>query len=53
MRQRWEGRVDNFYLEDFTYKDFHKYIAKKMEAFYKRHGFPSTKASKVVQEPDE
>ena len=24
-----------------------------MEAFYKRHGFPATKASKVVQEPDE
>ncbi len=23
-----------------------------MEAFYKRHGFPSTKASKVVQGPD-
>jgi hypothetical protein len=24
-----------------------------MAAFYKRHGFPATKASKVVQEPDE
>jgi hypothetical protein len=24
-----------------------------MEAFYKRHGFHATKASKVVQEPDE
>jgi hypothetical protein len=24
-----------------------------METFYKRHGFPATKASKVVQEPDE
>ncbi len=55
---RTQGRVDNFYhralerYKDFTYKDFHKYIARKMEAFYKRHGFPATKASKVVQEPD-
>jgi hypothetical protein len=24
-----------------------------MEVFYKRHGFPTTKAAKVVQEPDE
>jgi hypothetical protein len=24
-----------------------------MEVFYKRHGFPATKAAKVVQEPDE
>ena len=54
-----QGRVDNFYskaidsYKDFTYKEFHKYIARKMEAFYKRHGFPATKASKVVQEPDE
>jgi hypothetical protein len=56
---RTQGRVDNFYhralerYKDFPYKDFHKYIARKMEAFYKRHGFPATKASKVVQEPDE
>ena len=39
--------------KDFPYKEFHKYIARKMTAFYKRHGFPATKASKVVQEPDE
>jgi hypothetical protein len=58
---RTQGRVDNFYhralerYKDFTYNEFHKYIARKMEAFYKRHGFPATtgKASKVVQEPDE
>jgi hypothetical protein len=57
---RTQGRVDNFYYlwaldhyKDFTYKEFHKYIARKMEAFYKRHGFPLTKASKVVQEPGE
>jgi hypothetical protein len=56
---RTQGRVDNFYhqalerYKDFPYKDFHKYIARKMAAFYKRHGFPATKASKVVQEPDE
>ncbi len=56
---RTQGRVDNFYLraldcyKDFTYKEFHKYIARKMEVFYKRHGFPATKAAKVVQEPDE
>jgi hypothetical protein len=25
----------------------------KMEAFHKRHGFPATKAAKVVLEPDE
>ncbi len=24
-----------------------------MEAFYKRHAFPATKAAKVVQDPDE
>ena len=56
---RTQGRVDNFYhralerYKDFPYKEFHKYIARKMAAFYKRHGFPATKASKVVQEPDE
>jgi hypothetical protein len=56
---RTQGRVDNFYhralerYKDFPYKEFHKYIARKMEAFYKRHGFPATKASKVVQEPEE
>ncbi len=56
---RTQGRVDNFYLQaldrykDVTYKEFHKYVASKMEAFYKRHGFPATKAAKVVQEPDE
>ena len=56
---RTQGRVDNFYhqalerYKDFPYKEFHKYIARKMAAFYKRHGFPSTKAAKVVQEPDE
>ena len=56
---RTQGRVDNFYhralerYKDFPYKKFHKYIARKMAAFYKRHCFPATKASKVVQEPDE
>ena len=56
---RTQGRVDNFYhwalerYKDFPYKEFHKYIARKMAAFYKRHGFPATKASKVMQEPDE
>ncbi len=56
---RTQGRIDNFYVQalarykDFTYKEFHKYIARKMESFYKRHGFPVTKADKVVQEPDE
>ena len=56
---RCQGRVDNFYhralerYKDFPYKEFHKYIARKMAAFYKRHGFPATKASKVVPEPDE
>ena len=35
------------------YKEFHKYIARKMDAFYKRHGFPVTKADRVRQEPDE
>ncbi len=56
---RTQGRVDNFYskaldrYKDFTDKEFHKYIAREMEAFYKRHGFPATKASKIVQEPDE
>jgi hypothetical protein len=55
---RTQGRVDTFYrkaldsYKDFTYKEFHKYIARKMEALYKRHGFPATKASKVMQEPD-
>jgi hypothetical protein len=54
-----QGRVDNFYLQatdrynDFTSKEFHKYIARKMEAFCKCHSFPATKAAKVVQEPDE
>ena len=56
---RTQGRVDNFYhralenYKDIPYKEFHNYIARKMAAFYKRHGFPATKASKVVQEPDE
>ena len=56
---RTQGRIDNFYhralerYNDFPYKEFHKYIARKMAAFYKRHGFPATKASKVMQEPDE
>ena len=56
---RTQGRVDNFYhqalerYKDFPYKEFHKYIARKMAAFYKRHGFPATKGSKVVQEADE
>jgi hypothetical protein len=56
---RTQGRVDNFYhqaldrYKDFPYKEFHKYIARKMAAFYTPHGFPATKASKVVQEADE
>ena len=56
---RTTGRVDNFYMQalarykDFTYKEFHKYIARKMEAFYRRHGFPVTKADRGRPEPDE
>ena len=56
---RTQGWVDNFYVKalerykDFPYPEFHRYIERKMAAFYKRHGFPATKASKVVQEPDE
>jgi hypothetical protein len=54
---RTQGKIENFYrkaldhYKDFTYKEFHKYIARKMEAFYKRHGFPKTKADK--EEPEE
>ena len=56
---RTTGRVDNFYMQalarynDFTYKEFHKYIARKMEAFYKRHGFPATKGDRGRPAPDE
>ncbi len=52
-----QGRTENFYrkalerYEEFTYKEFHKYIARKMAVFNVRHGFPKTKADK--QGPDE
>jgi hypothetical protein len=54
---RTQGKIENFYrkaldrYKDFTYKEFHKYITRKMEAFYKRHGFLKTKADK--EEPGE
>jgi hypothetical protein len=56
---RTQGKTENFYHEalerykDFTYKEFHKYIARKMAAFYERHGFPKTKADKLQTAPDE
>jgi hypothetical protein len=59
---RTQGKIENFYRKaldrykdftyrDFTYEEFHKYIARKMEAFYKRYGFPKSKADK--EEPEE
>ena len=54
---RTQGKIENFYrkaldrYKDFMYKEFHKYIARKMDAFYKRHGFPKTKAAK--EEPEQ
>jgi hypothetical protein len=56
---RTQGRTENFYhqalerYKDFTYKEFHKYIARKMAAFYERHGFPKTKTDKLKTAPDE
>ncbi len=53
---RTQGKIENFYLKaferykDFTYKEFHKFIARKMTAFYAHHGFPKTKADK--EEPE-
>ncbi len=52
-----QGKIENFYRKaldrynDFTYKEFHKYIARKMTAFYARHNFRKTKADK--EEPEE
>jgi hypothetical protein len=35
---------------EYKYKEFHKYIAREMEVFYKleHHGFPKTKAAKRI-----
>ncbi len=54
---RTQGKIEIFYCKaldcykDFTYKEFHKYMARKMEAFYKRHCYLKTKADK--EEPEE
>jgi hypothetical protein len=52
-----QGKIENFYrkaldrYKDLTYQEFHQYIARKMMAFVKRHGFRKTKADK--EEPEE
>ena len=52
---RYQGKIENFYrkalerYKDFPYKEFHKYIARKMEAFHKRHGFRTTKGDQAEE----